>query len=321
MPSTSTANSASLITRRRAVPPGLNLAAGAVVPGAIAQPTATAILSALTDAVITTDRAGRVNYMNPAAERATGWASADVRGGSLARLLRRDPRRARRVGDASSDSEPRVYQLICRSGTLRTIEVGEAGLVDECGQPAGRVLVCRDVTAAVALSQALHHGALHDALTGLTNRRGLLERLQESLATAQSLAKPMAVCFLDIDGLKSVNDSEGHSAGDQLLRSVARRLSASVRASDTVARIGGDEFVVVLHRLEHARDVAVVSRSMTRRLARPHHIGAKLIEATASMGWGFYPDDGRDAQSLLVTADRAMYEAKRARLAPTEACP
>lgn len=311
--------SAPLGARRRLVPPdigtGIAVTAAVSVPAPRAQPTATAILSALTDAVITTDRAGRVSYMNPAAERACGRSHTDVLGGTLGRLLRRDPRRARRIDDGASDSEPHIYQLICRSGALRSIEVCEAVLADERGLPAGRVFVCRDVGAALALSQAMHHGALHDALTGLTNRRGLLERLQEGLATAERLGKPMAVCFLDVDGLKGVNDSEGHSGGDQLLRSIAHRLSASVRASDTVARTGGDEFVVVLHRLEHARDAAVVTHSLTRRLARPHRIGGKLIEATASMGWGFYPEDGRDAQSLLATADRAMYVAKRARVA------
>ena len=314
MPSTSIASAAPFITRRRAIPPAMGLTTAADVPAPTAQPTAAAILSALTDAVITTDRAGRVNYMNPAAERASGWIHTDVRGERLARLLRRDPRRARRVEDGSTDSGPRVYQLICRSGAVRTIEVCEAVLADERGRSAGRVFVCRDVSVAAALSEALHHGALHDALTGLTNRRGLLERLQDGLATAERLGTPLAVCFLDVDGLKAVNDVEGHGGGDQLLRSIAHRLSASVRASDTVARIGGDEFVVVLHRLEHARDAAVVTQSLTRRLARPHRIGGKLLAATASLGWGFYPDDGRDAQSLLATADRAMYQAKRARV-------
>jgi len=285
----------------------------ATMPAPKAQPTALAILSALTDAVITTDRAGRVSYMNPAAQRACGWSHTEVVGGSLARLIRRDPRRARRVDDGRTEADPRVYQLIGRSGALRPIEVCEAVLTDERGQPAGRVFVCRDVSAAVALSKALQHGALHDALTGLPNRRGLHERLQESLASAERLGTPMAVGFLDVDGLKGVNDVEGHSVGDQLLRSIARRLSASVRAADTVARIGGDEFVVVLHRLTHTHDAAVVTRSLTRRLARPHRIAGKRIDATASMGWAFYPEDGRDAQSLLVTADRAMYEAKRAR--------
>ncbi len=313
MPATSTA-SGPLLVPRRDEPSGLRLAATVGVPTATAQPTATAILSALTDVVITTDRAGRVSYMNPAAERVSGWAPTDVLGGPLAQLLRRDPRRSRRVDDGSTHADPRVYQLVCRSGALRPIEVCEATLADERGVSSGRVFVCRDVGAALALSQAMHHGALHDSLTGLTNRRGLLERLQVGLATAERLNTPLAVCFLDVDGLKSVNDVEGHGGGDQLLRSIAHRLSASVRAADTVARIGGDEFVVVLHRLEHVRDTEVVNRSLTRRLSRPHRIGGKLIAATASLGWGFYPDDGRDAQSLLATADRAMYQAKRARV-------
>lgn len=134
MTSPSTASRPPLVTRRRTVPPTMGVAAAARKPVANAQPTATAILRrALTDAAITTDRAGRVSGLNPAAEQASGWAHADALGESLAQCLRRDPRRARRIDDDGGDSEPRVYHLICRSGALRTIEVCESVLADERG--------------------------------------------------------------------------------------------------------------------------------------------------------------------------------------------
>ncbi|MEP7116528.1 MAG: diguanylate cyclase [Acidobacteriota bacterium] len=300
---------------------GSSLAEAVPVAPGKARPTATAILRALADVVISADRDGRVTYMNPAAERASGWSLSDLLGGPLQGLLRSDPRRTRRGEDSELNGQPRACQLICRSGALRSIEVSESTLDDERGLNMGRVFVCRDIGPALALSQALQHGALHDALTGLTNRRGLLERLQEGLAIAARRGKPLAVCFLDVDGLKAVNDGAGHSGGDQLLRSIARRLSMSVRASDTVARIGGDEFVVVLPRLEHARDTLAVTHTLTQSLARPHRVAGRTLAATASMGWAYYPNDGCDAQSLLGTADRAMYAAKRQRMSATTALP
>lgn len=315
MPSPSAGSAPTLLVGRGTVTPDVRFGPAGVFPAMVGRPTPTAILSALPDAVIVTDGDGRVTYLNPAAERASGWSHADVLGASVSRLLRRERRRALASKNlhVAGDSQP--YQLVSRTGTPRAVEACESVLTDERGLPTGRIYVCRDVGAALALSQAMAHGALHDPLTGLANRRRLLERLQEALTAAARRETPVGVCFLDVDGMKAVNDSQGHDAGDLLLRSIATRLLASVRASDTVARIGGDEFVVVLHRLEHPRDAAPVTRSLTRRLHRPHRVGTRKVRITASMGWAFSSKDGREPQELLVTADRAMYEAKRARAA------
>lgn len=286
---------------------------------AAAAPAASTILHALSDVVITTDRAGRVNYVNPAAERASGRSLSEVVGASLSCLLRQDARRSRRLDDRSGDGDqPGLYLLIDRAGTPRPVETSQAVIADERGVAIGRVFVCRDIGPALALSQSMSYGALHDPLTGLANRRGLLLRLDEALAAAGRAKAPLAVGFLDVDGMKAVNDREGHDAGDQVLQSTASRLSTSVRASDTVARIGGDEFVVVLHRLGHANDAVAVTESLTRRLARPHVVGGRPLHITASLGWAFFPRDGHGSHELLRAADRAMYAAKRARAVATD---
>lgn len=295
-------------------PAALGPRPGAFVP-ATRPPTEAAILRALSDAVITTDGHGRVSYLNPAAERLSGWLPSDLVGVPLSRVLRRDARRSRRLDDGHDDGQPHPYVLIDRRGRPRPVEACESVLTDERGGSSGRVFVCRDVGAALALSQAMSHRALHDPLTGLANRRGLLDRLHEAIASATHAGTSVAVCFLDVDGMKAVNDLHGHDAGDALLQSIANRLSTSVRATDTVARIGGDEFVVVLHRMTHADDTAAVTTSLTRRLARPHTVGGRLLRVDASLGWAHFPRDGHQPPELLRAADLAMYAVKRARAA------
>ncbi|MEP7116592.1 MAG: GGDEF domain-containing protein [Acidobacteriota bacterium] len=278
----------------------------------VGQLTAAAILSALPDAVIVTDSAGRVLSVNPAAERGAGWKHAEMVGIDVSQVLRRERRRALGLSrHLAGQAQP--YQLLPRTGPARAVEVCESVLRDERGQFAGRIYVCRDVGEALALSNAMAHGALHDPLTGLPNRRCLMGRLQQALAAAGPTKTPVAVCFLDVDGMKTVNDQLGHETGDLLLQSVATRLVSCVRAADTVARIGGDEFVVILHRLAHTDDAAAVERSLADGLHRPHDIGPHTLQVSASMGWAFSPRDSHDPNALLSAADRAMYVAKRAR--------
>jgi GGDEF domain-containing protein len=147
-------------------------------------------------------------------------------------------------------------------------------------------MVFHDVSAARALSLKMSHLAHHDLLTGLPNRLLLNERLSQTIASAHRHRKSLALMFLDVDGFKSVNDSLGHAVGDRLLQSIARRLVACVRGSDTVSRQGGDEFVVLLAEMSHC------------------------LPATASIGIGVYSADGTDAESLLENADLALLRAK-----------
>lgn len=152
----------------------------------------------------------------------------------------------------------------------------------------------------------------HDALTGTPNRALLLERLELALATAQRHGTQLAVIFLDLDGFKQINDTLGHAGGDEALRVVARRMAAAVRASDSVSRHGGDEFLALLSDIAQPADADAVTAKILDAIARPCRIGDKELRLSASAGIALYPRDGTDARDLIRSADAAMYQAKRA---------
>ncbi len=154
------------------------------------------------------------------------------------------------------------------------------------------------------------HLAQHDFLTDLPNRMLLSDRIASAIALARRHGKRRAVLFLDLDGFKHINDSLGHPVGDLLLQSVAQRLKACVRSSDTVSRQGGDEFVVLLSEIEHAADAARSAEKMVVTLAAPHDVAGKELHISASIGISIYPEDGQDAETLIKCADTAMYHAK-----------
>jgi diguanylate cyclase (GGDEF)-like protein/PAS domain S-box-containing protein len=157
---------------------------------------------------------------------------------------------------------------------------------------------------------ALRHAAYHDALTGLASRPLLHERLEHAIQRATRDQSKFAVLFMDLDRFKHVNDSLGHSAGDVLLRACANRLRESVRESDTVARFGGDEFVLVLEGLNSAADVIAPLTTVLSRFGQPFEVNGRELPTTASIGISVFPDDGQDAETLLMNADVAMYRAK-----------
>lgn len=177
-------------------------------------------------------------------------------------------------------------------------------------QIAGVIALVRDITERKIAEQQIEYQAYHDALTGLANRRLFQEHLTLALALAQRRERLVAVLFLDLDHFKLVNDSLGHSVGDALLREVSRRLKGAVREGDTVARVGGDEFTIVLQELHQREDAAVVAQKVLRAIAEPIDASGHRLYVTTSIGITLFPDDGDDAESLLKNADNAMYRAK-----------
>ena len=153
---------------------------------------------------------------------------------------------------------------------------------------------------------------LNDPLTGLANRRLLSDRISMALAHARRSKKSMAVVYLDLDGFKQVNDTLGHAAGDILLKKVAERLVATVREEDTVARQGGDEFIIALWQVSGADYAATVASKVIKALSQSYDIESHAVSITASAGVAIYPDHGKDADMLLKSADLALYEAKGA---------
>src|SRR6202790_4946854 len=157
----------------------------------------------------------------------------------------------------------------------------------------------------------MSHLAQHDVLTDLPNRLMLNDRLTQAISLARRNHHQLAVLFLDLDGFKNINDSLGHFVGDKLLQSVATRLSASVRKSDTVSRQGGDEFVILLPEVAHAEDAATSATKIISELKKVHSVGEHCLCVTASIGISTYPGNGEDAETLIKNADTAMYHSKQ----------
>jgi diguanylate cyclase len=167
------------------------------------------------------------------------------------------------------------------------------------------------VEAAEHATLQMSYKAERDFLTGLPNRALLSDRLAQSMALAIRHCNSLAVLYVDLDNFKDINDSFGHSVGDQLLQSAAKRLEKCIRHSDTVSRQGGDEFVVLLSEVESLQDAACVSEKLIKAMAEPHLIEDHELKVTLSIGISLFPDDAADAEALLTNADTAMYHAKR----------
>ena len=276
-------------------------------------------LNSIGDAVLSTDTAGNVTYLNIVAERMTGWSRQEATGRPFAEVFRiidgvtRQPASnpmALAVRENQTVGLTENCVLIRRDGSESAIEDSAAPIHDRGGRVTGAVIVFHDVSATRAITQEMAHLAQHDFLTDLPNRMLLSDRIASAIALARRHSKRRAVLFLDLDGFKHINDSLGHPVGDLLLQSVAQRLKACVRSSDTVSRQGGDEFVVLLSEIEHAADAARSAEKMVLTLAAPHDVAGKELHITTSIGISIYPEDGQDAETLIKCADTAMYHAK-----------
>ncbi len=184
--------------------------------------------------------------------------------------------------------------------------------LDAGGEIAGVIGLIRDITERKQAEQQIEYQAYHDALTGLANRRLFQEHLSLALALAGRRNSLVAVLFLDLDHFKQINDTLGHSTGDALLQVVASRVKNCVREGDTVARVGGDEFTIVLQDVKKKEDAAVVAQKVIRTIADPVELNGHRLYVTTSVGITTFPDDGDDAETLLKNADNAMYRAKAA---------
>jgi diguanylate cyclase (GGDEF)-like protein len=178
------------------------------------------------------------------------------------------------------------------------------------GEPVAVWAVCRDVTKRKRADEQLYRMAHYDVLTDLPNRLLFMDRLQQLRAMSQRMKQRMAVLYLDLDRFKHINDTLGHDVGDKLLRLVAERLAENVRGMDTVARIGGDEFVIALGNLGDAGGAEIVARKVLKALSVPHHIEVHELQVTTSIGISIYPEDGTELEELLKKADLALYSAK-----------
>jgi len=213
--------------------------------------------------------------------------------------------------DATEPTDFEIGFRVCPPGhETRFVQMRVYVVHDGEGRLVRRAGVIQDVTERKAQEARIEHLAYHDSLTGLPNRTMLMDRLGQAMSQAQRLDQQVAVLFIDLDRFKLVNDSLGHAVGDQLLQEIARRLRAALRENDTVARVGGDEFQVVVCNVAGPTDAARIAEKLMRTLAEPFTLEGQELHVTASLGVSLFPRDGASGELLLKYADIALYEAK-----------
>lgn len=287
------------------------------------------VLEAAPDALVLINEAGEILLVNSLAEQLFGYRRDELLLKPVQMLVPWSYRAAAVSDFAAYASElarrptrsgAELFGLR-RDGTEFPVEIRLSPLVSQTGRLV--IIAVRDISARKraeternhlirerALYAEISRLARQDALTGLPNRTLLHDRLSTAIAAANRHGHKLGVVFMDLDRFKHVNDSLGHAAGDCLLRSVAGRLMASVRRSDTVSRQGGDEFVILLSEAAHREDLAKAASKILEAISVPHVVGNHEVHVTASMGISVYPDDGEDVETLIKHADIAMYQAK-----------
>jgi diguanylate cyclase (GGDEF)-like protein/PAS domain S-box-containing protein len=272
-----------------------------------------AVVDASPVAIVELDQEGRVRLWNPAAERIYGWQRQEVLGRPHPASIQAGwppihDAAQRPRGDSVARLELRQHH---KDGTPLDVEVSTAPLRTPAGETAGMIAVAADISDRKRLEAQLRHQAFHDALTGLPNRALFHDRLEHALARISRHGGLLGVLLLDLDGFKTINDSLGHAAGDELLGVVAERLRTAVRPSDTVARLGGDEFVVLVEDAATPEEAEAVAERLLANLAEPITITGRdsPIPVGASIGI-VTTATGVSAGELLRDADIAMYLAK-----------
>ncbi len=280
------------------------------------------LVNAIPDMVFLKDAEGRYLSANPAVERFLGRAEREILGKTDEAFW--SPAEARRMHEqdqrAMAAPTPQVFEeelMLDDDSAPGVFETLKTAIRDAHGNVTGVLGVRRDITERRKAKQEIERLAFYDALTGLPNRRLLLDRLQRAGIACQRSEQLGALFFIDLDNFKDLNDTLGHDMGDRLLAQVARRLVASVRATDTVSRFGGDEFVVMLEDLDPVAPVAAeqaeaIAENLLQRLNEPFELGTQQYYSTPSIGITLFGDQRRSVEELLKRADLAMYQAKAA---------
>jgi diguanylate cyclase (GGDEF)-like protein/PAS domain S-box-containing protein len=260
---------------------------------------------------------GEIAYQSPSIERVLGYTPDEVAGRSFEELVEAGDRGrlARLVASGGADDVEHVQTIECvllhRDGGKRAFEILMTNLLDD-EHVGGIVLNSRDVSERKLFEEQLAHQAFHDAVTGLANRALFAERVRHAIARSRREGHGLAVIFLDLDDFKTINDSLGHAAGDEVLIEVARRLDESIRGADTAARFGGDEFAVLLEDVEHSQEAADAAERILEALSVPLAVGHKELSLRCSLGISVAERESTiDADELIRDADAAMYIAKR----------
>ncbi len=277
------------------------------------------VFDAASDGIIVTDVNRAIVSANPAVQRITGYCAQELLGQSP-RMLGSE-RNGEQFADAVESALIRRGQWQGeqwsqrKDGSTVRLEVSVSAIRSDAGTVVRLVGLFSDITERHDNDERVRHLALHDALTDLPNRTLLVERLNQMTAMATRTPRHIAVLFIDLDGFKQVNDNWGHDAGDLVLKAVAQRLTALLRTVDTVARLGGDEFVVVLDNPVLQTDVAHIAQRIVTCVNAPIAVGQgerSTVQVGCSVGIALYPQHGTAAETLIKSADAAMYGTKAA---------
>ncbi len=263
--------------------------------------------------VFITDTDGRIEWVNDAYMRLTGYAAADLIG-TIPQSFKVGKFRSALQQAHRSNVQGQYwrYELLGqrKNGRSYMVELVVTPLRNDRGDVTHFVAIHQDITVRKEAEARIFHLAHHDPLTDLPNRTMFYDRLKQALGQAKRHDRIVGVLFSDLDRFKPINDSLGHEMGDELLKNVADRLTRCVRATDTVARLSGDEFTIILQDLERGQDAGHVAQKVLEAVTQPVTLGNQTIQATISMGIALYPFDATDPDVLLAQADRAMYRAK-----------
>ena len=266
-------------------------------------------------AIVITDSAANIVAANPAFTRITGYAEDE--------LIGRNPRLLH-SGRQTREFYQSFWRILleedswqgeiwnCRkNGEEYAAWLSISAMRDEQGGVQHYIGIADDITQNKEIQRQMEYLAYHDALTGLPNRMLANDRLEQALAHANRARGRVAVMFLDLDDFKSINDTLGHSVGDAMLKAVAERLQACVRESDTVSRLGGDEFLVMLHDVTEIEAINRIAVGILEKINQSYQLGEHALTTSTSIGIAVFPEDGRDRDTLLKNADMAMYNAKQ----------
>ncbi|RLE19288.1 MAG: sensor domain-containing diguanylate cyclase [Acidobacteria bacterium] len=265
------------------------------------------------DAVVVTDLEGNIVDWNVGAEKLYGWSREEAVGQPVSILhVKDEPDRTAEVLSAVEKDGKWAGEIKMqhRDETIGWIESVVVPLLDDDGQPCGALGINRDITRRVHNEEELVRLATTDPLTGLPNRGLLLDRLEGTLRRAERRLHCFALLFIDLDDFKEINDHGGHLVGDRVLKEVAQDLATALRDCDTVARIGGDEFAVLIEDCSGIDDARDVGAKVLQAVKRSIEIDGAAHRLTASVGIAVYPSDGHEVSTLLGHADEAMYRAK-----------
>jgi len=276
---------------------------------------AATVFETTVDGILITDLQNRIQRVNPAFTKITGYLPEEVQGRKTSFLA---------SGRHNTDFYKQMWQHIRqtghwqgeiwnrkKNGEIYVAWVSISIITDDMGNPLQYMAIISDISRLHEGIETVRYLANYDSLTQLPNRLLFHDNLMQAQAWARRHHQSFALMFIDLDGFKPVNDTLGHAIGDELLQNVAQRLLNCIRDTDTCARLGGDEFTVILTEVEDLSAVPKVADRILDTLHQPFILANRSVEISASIGIALYPQDSGDADNLLQCADLAMYEAKR----------